>query len=77
MDPSHDAVRPLLPATTPEQAAAILGAMRAVAETGVDYLAAGALTHSSPALDLALDLRPSRPNGPGRPSRSRPASNPS
>lgn len=54
-----------------------LATARAVAETGVDYLAAGALTHSSPALDLALDLRPSRPNGPGRPSRSRPASNPS
>jgi nicotinate-nucleotide pyrophosphorylase (carboxylating) len=31
---------------------------RAVAETGVDYLAVGALTHSSPALDLGLDLRP-------------------
>jgi nicotinate-nucleotide pyrophosphorylase (carboxylating) len=30
---------------------------RAVAETGVDYLAVGALTHSSPALDLGLDLR--------------------
>ena len=30
---------------------------RAVAETGVDYIAVGALTHSSPALDLALDLR--------------------
>jgi nicotinate-nucleotide pyrophosphorylase (carboxylating) len=29
---------------------------RAVAETGVDYIAAGALTHSSPALDLGLDL---------------------
>jgi nicotinate-nucleotide pyrophosphorylase (carboxylating) len=29
---------------------------RAVAETGVDYIAVGALTHSSPALDLALDL---------------------
>jgi nicotinate-nucleotide pyrophosphorylase (carboxylating) len=29
---------------------------RAVAETGVDYLAVGALTHSSPALDLGLDL---------------------
>ncbi|MBV9382172.1 MAG: carboxylating nicotinate-nucleotide diphosphorylase [Streptosporangiaceae bacterium] len=29
---------------------------RAVAETGVDFLAVGALTHSSPALDLALDL---------------------
>lgn len=27
-----------------------------VARTGVDYLAVGALTHSSPALDLALDL---------------------
>jgi nicotinate-nucleotide pyrophosphorylase (carboxylating) len=29
---------------------------RAAAETGVDYLAVGALTHSSPALDLGLDL---------------------
>jgi nicotinate-nucleotide pyrophosphorylase (carboxylating) len=29
---------------------------REVAETGVDFLAVGALTHSSPALDLALDL---------------------
>jgi nicotinate-nucleotide pyrophosphorylase (carboxylating) len=30
---------------------------REVAETGVDFIAVGALTHSSPALDLALDLR--------------------
>ena len=29
----------------------------AVAGTGVDYLAVGALTHSSPAVDLGLDLR--------------------
>ncbi|MTD59490.1 carboxylating nicotinate-nucleotide diphosphorylase [Amycolatopsis pithecellobii] len=29
---------------------------RAYAETGVDYLAVGGLTHSSPALDLGLDL---------------------
>lgn len=29
---------------------------REVAETGVDYLAIGALTHSAPALDIALDL---------------------
>jgi nicotinate-nucleotide pyrophosphorylase (carboxylating) len=29
---------------------------RAVAETGVDFLSVGALTHSSPALDLGLDL---------------------
>jgi nicotinate-nucleotide pyrophosphorylase (carboxylating) len=28
---------------------------RAVAETGVDFLAVGALTHSAPALDIALD----------------------
>ncbi|KAB8175664.1 L-aspartate oxidase [Microbispora catharanthi] len=34
-----------------------LDAARAVAETGVDYLAIGALTHSAPALDLGLDLR--------------------
>jgi len=31
---------------------------RAVAETGVDFVAVGALTHSSPALDLGLDLLP-------------------
>ncbi len=29
---------------------------RAYAETGVDYLAIGALTHSAPALDLGLDM---------------------
>ena len=29
-----------------------------VASTGVDYLSVGGLTHSSPILDLALDLRP-------------------
>jgi nicotinate-nucleotide pyrophosphorylase (carboxylating) len=31
---------------------------RAVAETGVDYLSVGGLTHSAPVLDIALDLRP-------------------
>ncbi|ADB35442.1 nicotinate-nucleotide pyrophosphorylase [Kribbella flavida DSM 17836] len=30
---------------------------REVAETGVDFLAVGALTHSAPVLDLALDLQ--------------------
>ena len=30
---------------------------RAVAETGVEYLAVGALTHSAPILDIACDLR--------------------
>lgn len=30
---------------------------KAYAETGVDYLAVGALTHSAPVLDIGLDLR--------------------
>jgi nicotinate-nucleotide pyrophosphorylase (carboxylating) len=30
---------------------------RAVAETGVDFLAVGALTHSAPVLDVGVDLR--------------------
>jgi nicotinate-nucleotide pyrophosphorylase (carboxylating) len=34
-----------------------LGDARLYAETGVDYLAVGALTHSAPALDLGMDLR--------------------
>ncbi|HLI40790.1 MAG TPA: carboxylating nicotinate-nucleotide diphosphorylase [Streptosporangiaceae bacterium] len=37
-----------------------LAGARAVAQTGVHYLAVGALTHSSPALDLALDLAAGR-----------------
>ena len=32
---------------------------RAVAETGVDYLSVGALTHSAPVLDIGVDLRSS------------------
>ncbi|HEX8001896.1 MAG TPA: carboxylating nicotinate-nucleotide diphosphorylase [Mycobacteriales bacterium] len=31
---------------------------REVAETGVDYLSVGALTHSAPVLDMGFDLRP-------------------
>lgn len=34
-----------------------LDTARAVAETGVDFLAVGALTHSAPVLDLGVDLR--------------------
>ena len=33
-----------------------LESVRAIAETGVDWISVGALTHSSPALDLALDF---------------------
>ncbi|GAA3863891.1 carboxylating nicotinate-nucleotide diphosphorylase [Saccharothrix violaceirubra] len=34
-----------------------LDVARVYAETGVDYLAVGGLTHSAPALDLGMDLR--------------------
>lgn len=33
-----------------------LDTVRAVAESGVDYISVGALTHSAPALDVALDF---------------------
>ena len=32
---------------------------RRVAETGVDYISVGAITHSAPALDLSLEIAPS------------------
>jgi nicotinate-nucleotide pyrophosphorylase (carboxylating) len=33
-----------------------LGNIRSVAETGVDFISVGALTHSAPALDLSLEI---------------------
>ena len=36
---------------------------REVAETGVDYLSVGALTHSAPALDIGLDIAASPASG--------------
>jgi nicotinate-nucleotide pyrophosphorylase (carboxylating) len=33
-----------------------LAGVRAIAETGVDYISVGALTHSAPAVDIALDF---------------------
>lgn len=33
-----------------------LETVRAIAETGVDVISIGALTHSAPQLDLALDI---------------------
>ena len=35
-----------------------LETVRAVAETGVDYISVGALTHSAPALDVSLLIDP-------------------
>ena len=33
-----------------------LESVRAYAETGVDYISVGALTHSAPALDMSLEV---------------------
>jgi nicotinate-nucleotide pyrophosphorylase (carboxylating) len=38
-----------------------LATVRAIAETGVDRISVGGLTHSAPALDIALDFLPCRP----------------
>jgi nicotinate-nucleotide pyrophosphorylase (carboxylating) len=35
-----------------------LDTVRGIAETGVDRISVGALTHSAPALDIALDYLP-------------------
>ena len=34
----------------------MLATVRAVARTGVDRISVGALTHSAPALDIAMDF---------------------
>jgi nicotinate-nucleotide pyrophosphorylase (carboxylating) len=38
---------------------ATLETVRAIAETGVDFISVGAITHSAPAIDFALDFEPS------------------
>ena len=43
-------------ATTEASGGINLGNVRAIAETGVDWISIGALTHSAPALNLALDF---------------------
>ena len=50
---AHDAS-----ATTEASGGVSLEAAREVAQTGVDYISVGALTHSAPALDLSLLLEP-------------------
>ena len=35
-----------------------LGTVRAIAETGVDFISVGAITHSARAMDIALDFEP-------------------
>ena len=43
-------------ATTEASGGVTLDSVRRIAETGVDRISVGALTHSAPALDLALDF---------------------
>jgi nicotinate-nucleotide pyrophosphorylase (carboxylating) len=38
-----------------------LATVRGVAETGVDFISVGALTHSVKALDISLELKQSQP----------------
>lgn len=40
-----------------------LDTVRAIAETGVDFISVGALTHSAPVLDLSLRLEPENSSG--------------
>ncbi|MEU2854063.1 hypothetical protein ACFZB6_10470 [Streptomyces syringium] len=47
-----------------------LDAVRAVAETGVDAISVGVITHSAPAFDLTLLLTPTAPSGGGLPAGS-------
>jgi nicotinate-nucleotide pyrophosphorylase (carboxylating) len=48
-----EADRPLLEAS----GGVTLDTVRRIAATGVDYISAGAITHSAPALDLSLQVR--------------------
>jgi nicotinate-nucleotide pyrophosphorylase (carboxylating) len=48
-----------------------LQTVRAIAETGVDFISVGALTHSAPAVDIALDFEPAQPPGRARGGRKR------
>jgi nicotinate-nucleotide pyrophosphorylase (carboxylating) len=57
----------LHPATRLEASGGIsLNTVAAIASTGVDFVSAGALTHSAPAVDLGLDVVPARARRPSR-----------
>jgi nicotinate-nucleotide pyrophosphorylase (carboxylating) len=61
-DEMREAVRVVSGRATVEASGGLtLDRAREVGETGVDYLAVGALTHSAPILDIAFDLRAGTP----------------
>jgi len=56
LDALREAVRRVGGAVTLEASGGVnLQTVRAIAETGVDVISVGALTHSAPALDVGLD----------------------
>jgi len=58
-DQLRDAVRRLAGQCETEASGGVtLDTVRAIAETGVDYISVGALTHSAPAADIGLDFLP-------------------
>jgi len=61
-------IRAARPATRIEASGGVsLETVRAIAEAGVDLISVGALTHSAPALDVALDFRVGRAGEGGEP----------
>ncbi len=53
------AIRAVAPEAIIEASGAVtLRRLRAIAETGVNWISVGALTHSAPALDISLDTEP-------------------
>jgi nicotinate-nucleotide pyrophosphorylase (carboxylating) len=53
------AIRAVAPEAVIEASGAVtLRRLRAIAETGVNWISVGALTHSAPALDISLDTEP-------------------
>ncbi len=51
-------IRAVRPETKVEASGGVrLDTVRAIAESGVDLISVGALTHSAPALDVALEFR--------------------
>ena len=55
-DQMREAVQMSAGRVKPRRRAASTSTVKAIAETGVDLISSGALTHSAPILDLGLDI---------------------
>ena len=55
---SEDVARVAGRAVTEASGGVSLDTVRAIAETGVDLISVGALTHSAPCLDVGFDFEP-------------------